>query len=162
MQTACKGWGYPAELYLRGFFSFAAPEEIERILQMSESSRFKSANLWFFWTRELTLRIFRPQEAKNVVSSMFRKSWEGFCYKKGLYGYPFSSQMGFHVTDNHVPIGRKVPWGVQGKGDPRCCKMSPGVGFGDMAFRHRPSSGPTHTSRSNPECYSRNLVPEQS
>ena len=57
----------------------------------------------------------RPREAKNLVSSMFRKSWEGFCYQKSLYAYPFSSQTGFHVTDNHVALGRRVPWGLQGE-----------------------------------------------
>jgi hypothetical protein len=115
MQTTCNSWRYPAELYLRGFFSFAAPEEIE--------SNF--ANVGRFSVREHELPVFlekgidspdvRPNEARNLVSSMFRKSWEGFCCQKGLYGYPFSSQMGFHVTDSHVALGRRVPWGPQGQ-----------------------------------------------
>ena len=82
---------------------------------MSEGSQFKSTNLPVFLDRGIDSPDIRPREAKNLVSSMFRKSWEGFCSQKGLYGYPFSSQMGFHVTDSHVPIGRKVPWGLQGQ-----------------------------------------------
>lgn len=115
MQTACNGWRYPAELYLRGFFSFAAPEEIE--CNFANVGRFslRERELADFLEKGIDSPDIRPQEAKNIVSSMFRKSWESFCYQKGLYGYPFSSQMGFHVTDNHVLIGRRVPWGAQGQ-----------------------------------------------
>jgi len=42
---------------------------------------------------------------------MFRRSWERFCYQKGFYGYAFSTQIGFHVTDNHVMRGQRIRWG---------------------------------------------------
>jgi hypothetical protein len=115
MQTACKGWRYPAELYLRGFFSFAAPEEIESNFANVGKFSSKEYELPSFLEKGIDSPDVRPREARNLVSSMFRKSWEGSCYQKSLYAYPFSSQTGFHVTDKHVALGRRVPWGHHGE-----------------------------------------------
>jgi hypothetical protein len=115
MQAACKSWRYPAELYLRGFFSFAAPEEIEKDFANVARFSVQEHELAVFLDRGFDSPDIRPREAKNLVSSMFRKSWENFCSQKGLYGYPFSSQIGFHVTDSQVPIARRIPWGPQGQ-----------------------------------------------
>lgn len=50
-----------------------------------------------------------------MVLSMFRQAWERFCRNRNLYQYAWSSHLGFHVTDNHIAIGKKVPWGRQGE-----------------------------------------------
>jgi hypothetical protein len=113
MQETCKWSRYPAEIYLRGFFSFARPEEIECNFANVGRFSFQEYELPGFLEKGIESPDIRPREAKNLVSSMFRKSWEGFCYQKSLYGYAFSNQMGFHVTDNHVALGRRVPWGPQ-------------------------------------------------
>ncbi len=42
---------------------------------------------------------------------MFRRAWERFCRSKKLYEYAFSSQVGFHVTEDHVALGKKIRWG---------------------------------------------------
>lgn len=127
MQAECKSWRYPAELYLRGFFSFAAPEEIEKDFANVGRFSFREHELAGFLEKGIDSPEIRPREAKNLVSSMFRKSWEAFCYDKGLYGYAFSSQIGFHVTESHVRIGRKVQWGIQGQ---RCSSMLQNVAKG--------------------------------
>ena len=111
MRETCKGWRYPAEIYLRGFFSFAPPDEIESNFANVGRFSFQEYELLAFLEKGIKSPDIRPREAKNLVSSMFRKAWESFCYQKSLYGYAFSSQMGFHVTDVHVPLGRRVPWG---------------------------------------------------
>lgn len=116
MERTCAESPFPAEVYLRGFFSFATPEEIEsvfttvgrftvhsehKLLELLEKGS-ESPNIW-------------PREAQSLVSSMFRKSWENLCRSRGLYQYAYSKQLGFHVTKDQLPLGKKVPWGRQGQ-----------------------------------------------
>ncbi len=49
--------------------------------------------------------------AANLVLSMFRRSWERFCRKKGLFEYQFSGSIGILVTKGQVPLGKRIPWG---------------------------------------------------
>lgn len=114
MTGTCRAGQYPAEVYLRGFFSFADPAEVEAsfahvgrfsvhsehgVLELLESGS-KSPNI-------------RPREFRNICISLFRRSWEQFCRDKGLLEYGYSNQLGFHVTKDHLPVGKRVPWGRQ-------------------------------------------------
>lgn len=116
MERACRESATPAEVYQRGFFSFASPDEIERdfadvaifeihsdhqLMDLLESGS-QSPNI-------------EPREAKNIVSSMFRRAWENFCRSKGLYEHLFSSQTAFHIGEAQMPLGRRVSWGRQGQ-----------------------------------------------
>lgn len=116
MTGACKDSPYPAEIYLRGFFSFAAPEEIEsHFAHVGKFAVHSSYSLTDFLDKGSAAPDIRPREAKNLASSMFRKAWERYCREKGLYEYAFSKQLAFHVTKDQVPIGKKVSWGRQGQ-----------------------------------------------
>jgi hypothetical protein len=94
MQTACNGWR-PAELYLRGFFSFAAPEEIE--CNFANVGRFslRERELADFLEKGIDSPDIRPQEAKNIVSSMFRKSWEASATKRAFMVIPSLAKWDF-------------------------------------------------------------------
>ncbi len=116
MKRACNACDYPAEVCLRGFFSFASADEIERDFEsVGKFSQHSEHKLMAFLEDGSESPDVRPREAKNVVSSMFRKNWESFCRKKGLYEYAFSKQLGFHVTGNQVALGKMIPWGRQGQ-----------------------------------------------
>jgi len=112
LQRVCKKNPFPAEMYLRGFFSFAMPNELE--------GQFASVGKFAVHSEHKLLELLKngsespeihSREAQNLVSSMFRKSWERLCRTKGLYEYAFSQQPGFHATKDHVPLGKKIPWG---------------------------------------------------
>jgi hypothetical protein len=116
MEKACRESAKPAELYQRGFFSFASPAEIERdfahVGRFEIHSEHKLLNL--IDTGSPSPHI-HPRETQNLMTSLFRRAWEGLCRSKGLYEYAFSMQPGFHVTEVQMPLGRKVPWGRQGQ-----------------------------------------------
>lgn len=116
MEKACRDSMQPAELYQRGFFSFASPTQIERDFTHvgrfevhSEHETFALIN-----TGSQSPDI-RPREAQNLMTSLFRRAWESLCRSRGLYEYAFSMQPGFHVSADQLPLGRKVPWGPQGQ-----------------------------------------------
>lgn len=116
MQRYCMTGPSPAEVYWRGFLSFSTPEEVER--DFASVGRFivhSEHNLMEFLEKGSDSPSIRSREAQNLVLSMFRKGWEGFCRTKGLYEYSFSKQLGFHVTKDQVPLGKRIPWGQQGK-----------------------------------------------
>lgn len=114
MQRACKESRFPAEIYLRGFFSFASPEEIEcDFVSVGKFDVHSEHKLLDFLEDGSKSPDVRSREAQSLVSSMFRRSWESLCRTKGFYEYSFSKQPGFHVTKEHIPLGRKIPWGQQ-------------------------------------------------
>ena len=116
MQRVCNAFPYPAELYLRGFFSFAEAEEIDNTFTGAGSFSLHSELLLTDFLEDGSeIPDVRPREAKNLVSSMFRKSWELLCTRRGLDRYTYSKQTGFHVTADQLPIGKKVSWGSQGQ-----------------------------------------------
>lgn len=116
MVTACRESTQPAEVYQRGFFSFASPEEVERdfanVARFDVHSEHKLLDLLECGSQSPDIR---PREAQNLISSLFRRAWEDFCRSKGLYEYPFATQTGFHVSEAQMPLGKRVPWGRQGQ-----------------------------------------------
>lgn len=116
MEHTCRECPFPAEVYLRGFFSFATPEEVgNAFAAVGKFVVHSEHKLYDLLEKGGESPNIRPREAQNLVSSMFRKSWENLCRRKGLYQYVFSKQLGFHVTKDHLPLGKKVPWGRQGQ-----------------------------------------------
>ncbi|MET0079723.1 MAG: hypothetical protein ABW119_14765, partial [Candidatus Thiodiazotropha lotti] len=116
MAGACRNGTFPAEEYLRGFFSFAVPDEIETdFAHVGKFIVHSEHNFLELLENGSTCPDIRPREAKNLVVSLFRKAWEQFCREKGLYEYAFSQQLGFHVTKDQIGIGKRVPWGRQGQ-----------------------------------------------
>lgn len=116
MQQACRQSELPAELYQRGFFSFASPEEIER--DFADVARFdiqSEHKLFDFVERGSRSPDIKGREAQNLVSSMFRRAWENFCRSKGLYEHAFATQTGFHISQAQVALGKRIPWGGQGQ-----------------------------------------------
>jgi hypothetical protein len=116
MEHACKQGPFPAQVYLRGFFSFLTLEEVHR--DFATVGRFEvhsEHKLLEFVSGGSETPTIRSREAQNMVTSMFRKSWESFCRGRGLYQYAFSQQFGFHVAENQMPLGRRISWGKQGR-----------------------------------------------
>jgi hypothetical protein len=114
MQSACEVCDYPAEVYLRGFFSFANVDDISR--DFESAGRFyvhSEYPFMAFLEKGSNSPEIKPRQAKNFVSSMFRKSWEKFCRDKGLREYLYSRQFGFHVCEQQSPLGKRIPWGRQ-------------------------------------------------
>lgn len=116
MAGACKEGQYPAEVYHRGFFSFAVPEEIDRdFADVGKFAVHSTHNLSEFLEKGSAAPDIRPREVKNLISAMFRKAWERLCRERGLYEYAFSNQLAFHVTKDQIPLGKKLSWGRQGR-----------------------------------------------
>lgn len=116
MERACKAYAYPAEVRLRGFFSFAEEKEVEQ--SFAAAGRFRA-------TSEFELEEFvkdgcqapsvEPQEASNMLVSMFRQAWERYCRESGFESYAYATQTGFHVGKELLPMGKKVSWGPSGE-----------------------------------------------
>jgi hypothetical protein len=114
MQAVCGTFRFPAEPYLRGFFSFANLDDA--------LSGFESVGKLEI-AREVPFRQFletgipdfiQTREAYNLLFSMLRRSWENYCRAKGLVAYAYSQAIGFHASADIIAVGKKVPWGRQG------------------------------------------------
>lgn len=116
MLAACRDSAQPAEAYQRGFFSFASPGEVER--GFASAARFdihSEHKVLDLLARGSGSPDISPRQAQNLVSSLFRRAWEDLCRSRGLYEHAFATQVGFHVGEAQIPLGRRVPWGRQGQ-----------------------------------------------
>lgn len=114
LRITCQNSQYPAEVYLRGFFSFNLPEEIDS--EFAHIARFKvhsEHELNELRANGSAAPNIQPREASNLVISMFRKAWENFCRSRGLLEFSYSKQFGFHITKEHVGLGQRISWGQQ-------------------------------------------------
>lgn len=112
MELKCNDAPVPAIVYLRGFFTFAIQSEIQTYF--SDAGKFvlhSKHDISDFLAKGSCSPNIRPNEAKKLVTSIFRKSWENMCRSKGLYEYGYSKQLGFHITKEHVALSKRVPWG---------------------------------------------------
>jgi hypothetical protein len=107
---------YPAEPYLRGFFSFcdlaAVNEAFQKFGRFSIAADIPIAE---FLDKGVESVGLRGRDASNIVISLLRQAWQKFCREWNLYEYLWSKDSGFHVTDKHIPLGKKIPWGTQGE-----------------------------------------------
>lgn len=116
LHQECRDFRYPAEVYLRGFFSFCELEEVNKAL--SHVGRFSLAAefpLMDFLEYGAQSPPIRRREASNLLISMFHQAWEGYCRERKLREYFYSQVSGFHVADEHIPIGKRLRWGTQGE-----------------------------------------------
>jgi hypothetical protein len=116
LHHACKALRYPAEVHLRGLFAFCDLAEINEAFQ--EVGKFALAGefpVMEFIANGAESPSIRSREASNLIVSTFGQAWESFCREKKLYEYHWSQQSGFHVTDEHLPVGKKLKWGTQGE-----------------------------------------------
>ncbi len=116
MEKTCRENTVPAEVYQRGFFSFALSEEIARdFADVAPFEILSEYKLLDFIDCGGKSPDIEPREAKNLVYSMFRRAWENFCRSKGLYEYLFSTQTAFHIGEAQTPLGKRISWRRQGK-----------------------------------------------
>ena len=116
MEKTCRESARPAEFHNRGFFSFATPTEVE--YDFAHVGRFEvhsEHKLFALLETGSENPAIGPREAKNLMSSLFRRAWENLCRSRGLYEYAYATQLGFHVSEAQIPLGKKVPWGRQGQ-----------------------------------------------
>lgn len=55
-----------------------------------------------------------PRDAGNLINSLLRQAWEKNCLRRGLTPHSYASDVGFHVGENLLPVGKRVGWGRQG------------------------------------------------
>jgi hypothetical protein len=111
----CAETPYPTEPHQNGLLSFQSLPEIDRAF--GTVARFAiehEISLGEFQEEGLQRLGIRPQDARNMVQSTFRRAWEKMCRDRGLLEYRFSTACGFHAGKAHARIGQKIPWGRQG------------------------------------------------
>jgi len=112
MEAACQQCAFPAAVHVRGFFTFATPREVGALFAtVGRFELLSEHSLSEFLDRGSESRCIRAREARNLVSAMFRKSWEQFCRDMGLHEHLYASQTAFHITDAQAAIGKRVAWG---------------------------------------------------
>lgn len=115
LQRACQKLPFPNVQHLRGVFAFATLEEMQSAL--ADLGRFETRlemPVMQFAEMGASDPLVQHREASNIVTSMLRQGWEGFCRDRGLTQYNYSKQAGFHAGAGNVDIGKKIPWGRQG------------------------------------------------
>ncbi|MBL8705972.1 MAG: toll/interleukin-1 receptor domain-containing protein [Rhodospirillales bacterium] len=112
----CADSRYPAELYLRGVFSFCNLAEINSDLsRIGRFSQIAELTLMDFVENGAASPAIRGREASNIVMSMLRRAWESYCRDRRLHTYFYSKLPGFHATEDLVPLGKRLRWGRQGE-----------------------------------------------
>jgi len=115
MKRACGTFRYPAEVFERGFFSFAAQADVDA--HFSGVGRFRvgfETTLREFLEVGLPERKLRGREARNMIVSVLRQAWNAKCRDRGLFEYLWSKTSAFHVGKKLLSIGQKLSWGRQG------------------------------------------------
>jgi hypothetical protein len=116
MADACAATRFPIALMQQGIVTFQSIEEINAAL--SDVGRFvlkHEVPLQTFVGEGLSAVGIQRQDASNVVHSMIRQAWNAFCRERGLLEFQYSNAIGFHVGNEQLAIGQKVPWGRQGE-----------------------------------------------
>ena len=108
----CEACPFPVEARGVGFLCFADLDEVDETF--SSIAKFKK-------TREFALIEFvekgaealglKNKDLSNIVHSMFRRAWSGFCRSRGLLEFAYSQSTGFHASSSQCKIGGRIPWG---------------------------------------------------
>jgi hypothetical protein len=107
---------FPVALMQQGFVTFQTPEEVAAAFVAVGRFVLKhQIPLVEFVEHGCAAANIKRQDASNVVHSMLRQAWDRFCQKRGLLEYQYSKGTGFHVGKDHIPVGKKIPWGTQGE-----------------------------------------------
>ena len=114
--SACASSKYPAEPMQRGFISFGTAEEINDAFVATGKFEAKAEiPLMEFIAKGAPRHGIQGRDASNVIVSMFRQAWNGYCRERNLREYKYSKATGFHCTAAQAKIGQKIPWGKQGE-----------------------------------------------
>ncbi len=112
LKKACSIIDYPIEMHLNGFFTFMAAGEINaKLSSLGKFTKKNSYSIQDFINQGVKEQSIKPREASNLISSIFRQSWNSMCRNKGLSEYAYSKQIGFHANKDIIVIGKKIPWG---------------------------------------------------
>jgi len=115
MQKACDTFQFPAEPYLRGFFSFAGLDEVNAGLEGVGKFEIAHEAPFLKFMEGGVENLVQPREASNLIVSMVRRAWENYARGRGLVAYAYSQAVGFHASESQIALGKKVPWGRQGE-----------------------------------------------
>jgi hypothetical protein len=115
MKQTCAKFKYPAISFERGFLSFASLDDVNR--EFATVGPFLIQHeipISDFLELGFQAKGIKSRDAKNMIVSMVRDAWERMMKQKGLTQYSWAKQVGFHVDENAIEIGKKVFWGQQG------------------------------------------------
>jgi TIR domain len=115
LNDACQSSQYPAVSRDQGLFAFGTETEMNEIFstigKFTATHEFNLSKFIESGADELNLK---GKDASNIVNSMFRQAWNGFCRSRGLLEYQYSKDAGFHISQKTAKLGQKIPWGKQG------------------------------------------------
>lgn len=115
VMARCKETRYPAEYHNRGILTFLNFDEASELFADVTALQLKCETNPLDFNRYGMPEInLASKDAHNILTSMFREAWNAFCRDKKLVEYQYSMQTGYHVGDDQVAIGKRVPWGHQG------------------------------------------------
>jgi hypothetical protein len=116
LETKAASAPFPVDVRPKGVLTFATVEELDEafvsVCRFHEATRFPL--LEFLEQGAATLDL-KPQDASNLLVSMFRQAWIGFAKARGLLEYQYSNAIGFHVGSDQAKVGQKISWGRQGE-----------------------------------------------
>ena len=99
----------------RGFISFGTAEEInDAFLETGKFEAKAEIPLMEFIAKGAPQHGIQGRDASNVIVSMFRQAWNGYCRARNLREYVYSKATGFHCRAAQTKLGQKIPWGKQG------------------------------------------------
>lgn len=117
LPAACEKAGFPVVAANMGVLTFADPADVNDALSSVgrftlKAQRSPPVLVAEGWPQ---LGIAR-QDASNLVHSMFRQAWIGYCRRRGLVEFTYASvSSGFHADARQVKIGQRIYWGGQGE-----------------------------------------------
>jgi len=108
---------YPVETRPRGVLTFATLAELDETF--ANVCRFKLVHefpLLAFLDKGAEAELgLKPQDASNIVISMFRQAWILFARNHSLLEYQYSGSVGFHISKKQAEMGERISWGRQGE-----------------------------------------------
>ncbi|MFA4893321.1 toll/interleukin-1 receptor domain-containing protein [Brevundimonas sp.] len=116
LRNAVKKFGFPAEVFNQGFFTFANSLDVHEHFGGTGkfTLAFETGVMEFVQEGLIEDYGLYRREASNLVMSMLRMAWNNKCKALGLLEYKWSKASGFHATKDIAPVGKKFNWGRQG------------------------------------------------
>lgn len=115
LDRALADFSYPCALHGSGIITFADQSAID--LAFASAGRFELKHkvpLLAFVEGGFPALGIERQVASNLIVSMIKKAWSGYCREKGFVEHRYSNAVGFHASPLQAPTGQRIPWGKQG------------------------------------------------